>query len=84
MFVDYQYELGFIEIGVRFYPSDGAQVVVNEYHDNGWQTVYDMRVIADNLWEYLYTGLTGGGLSDEDAIEFIDTVGVELPDEEDE
>lgn len=81
MFVDYQYELGFIEIGVRFHRVDGADVIVNEYTDNGWDTVYEMRVIADNLWEYLYTGLTGAGLSDEDAVEFIETVGVEYPED---
>ena len=41
-----------------------------------------MRVIADNLWEYLYTGLCKAGLEDSEAIAFIDWHGVEYPADE--
>ena len=61
MFVDYRYELGFIEVGVRFYPVDGAQVIVNEYTDNGWDCTFESRVIAEDLREYVETGLYGAG-----------------------
>lgn len=85
MYVDHVYESDDIEIGVRYYPVDGAQVVVSRYDETfGWETVYDMRVIADNLWEYLYTGLVGAGLNDDDAIAFIDWHGVEYPTDEEE
>ena len=43
---------------------------------------YDMRVIADNLWETLYMGLCGADLEDMDAIEFLDSHGIEYPDDE--
>lgn len=72
MIVDYRYELNNIEIGIRFYPVDGAQVVVTEYTDDfSWKTLYDMRVIAEDLREYVTTGLYGAGLSDEDVEDFI-------------
>jgi hypothetical protein len=84
MFVDHVYESDGIEIGVRYYPTDGARVMVNRLQGDEWREVYDMRVIADNLWETIYTGLCGAGLEDEDAIAFLDWHGVEYPtDEED-
>jgi len=84
MFVDHVYESDGIEIGVRYYPADGARVMVNRDNGDEWELVYDMRVIADNLWETIYMGLCGAGLEDTDAIAFLDWHGVEYPtDEED-
>ena len=81
---DFVYESDGVEISAHYYPNDGAQVVVYQDNGEGHKCVYDMRVIADNLWETLYMGLCGAGLEDADAIAFLDWHGVEYPtDEED-
>ena len=84
MFAEYTFESDDIGIGVRYYPTDGARVTVHRYDGEYWQGLYDMRVIADNLWETMYMGLCGAGLEDEDAIAFIDLHGVEYPTDEEE
>ena len=73
---------GYVKIEARYYPSDGAQVKVWRCLGGEWLVFYDMRVIADNLWETLYMGLCGADLEDMDAIEFLDSHGIEYPDDE--
>lgn len=73
---------GYVKIEARYYPCDGAQVKVWRYLDGDWLEFYDMRVIGENLWETLYMGLCGAGIEDDDAIAFIDSHGVEYPDDE--
>jgi hypothetical protein len=79
-----QYELDDIRIRVSYYPVDGAQVCASRFTKNEWVTMYDIRVIADSLYEMLDGALFACGVGDDARIGMLETWGVELPDDNDE
>ncbi len=74
---DYVYELNGVKIKASYYQFDGAQVSVLLKKNNDWAEAYNMRVIADDLYETLWTGLSGAGLPDEEICFFLDNFAIE-------
>lgn len=74
-------------VNTHWYPVDGVRITINRWTDDreDWITVYDSRVIADNLWEAMMGALYEGcGYESEEADYVCSDWGIFPPDEDDE
>lgn len=78
-----EYKTDDIEIYVNWYRVDGAQVFAYRYNGDEWAEMYNMRVIADSLYELLDGALYECGVGDDARMGMLETWGVELPDDDD-
>lgn len=76
-----EYKLDDIEISVKWYPVDGADVYAYRLINDEWVEKYNCRVIADSLYELLDGALYECGVGDDARMGMLETWGVELPDD---